>query len=63
MLLRSKYIDIALTLFMAYFAFRRFSDGQVGFGIFFTVLCVLNILALVMKIRAGKEADNTVQSK
>ncbi|MFC5590603.1 hypothetical protein ACFPRA_16980 [Sporosarcina soli] len=62
-MLRSKYIDIALTLFMGYFAFSRFSDGQVGFGIFFSVLCVLNIVALVMKIKSGKDADNTVQSK
>jgi hypothetical protein len=48
---------------MGYFAFSRFSDGQIGFGIFFTVLCVLNILALIMKIKSGKDADNTARSK
>lgn len=60
-MLGSKYIDIALILFMGYFAFNRFSDGQVGFGIFFTILGLLNILALVMKIKSGKDAKNTVQ--
>ena len=50
----SKYIDIALILFMGYFAITRFTDGQIGFGIFFTVLSLLNILTLVMKINKDK---------
>lgn len=61
-MLRSKYIDVALILFMGYFSYNRFSDGQVGFGIFFTILCLLNILALVMKIKAEKDTKDTAQS-
>ena len=37
----SKYIDLALILFMGYFAITRFRDGQIGFGIFFTVLSLI----------------------
>lgn len=57
----SKYIDIALILFMSYFAITRFADGQIGFGIFFTVLSLLNILTLVMKIKKDKAAKNDVR--
>ncbi len=57
----SKYIDIALILFMSYFAITRFADGQIGFGIFFTVLSLLNILTLVMKINKDKAANNNVR--
>lgn len=57
----SKYIDIALILFMGYFAITRFKDGQIGFGIFFTVLSLLNILTLVMKINKEKAAKNDVR--
>ena len=57
----SKYIDIALILFMSYFAITRFRDGQIGFGIFFTVLSLLNILTLVMKINKDNAAKNEVR--
>ncbi|MBO0587689.1 hypothetical protein [Sporosarcina sp. E16_8] len=57
----SKYIDIALILFMSYFAVTRFADGQIGFGIFFMVLSLLNILTLVMKIKKDKAAKNEVR--
>ena len=57
----SKYIDLALILFMGYFAITRFADGQIGFGIFFTVLSLLNILTLVMKINKDKAAKNDVR--
>lgn len=57
-MLKSKYIDLALILFMAYFAFTRFDMGQMGFGIFFAVLCLLNILTFVMKIKQEKVTRN-----
>ncbi len=60
-MLRSKYFDIALIMFMVYFAFSRFSSGQIGFGIFFTVLCLLNILTLVMKVKREKETKSSAQ--
>jgi len=53
-MLGSKYIDMGLIVFMAYLAFSRFAKGQIGFGIFFTVLCLLNILTVVMKIKQEK---------
>ncbi|MFJ7934669.1 hypothetical protein [Sporosarcina sp. NPDC096371] len=53
-MLGSKYIDFALIIFMAYFTFTRFAKGQVGMGIFFAVLCLLNIVTLVMKIKQDK---------
>jgi hypothetical protein len=57
-MLKSKYFDLALVLIMGYFAFTRFSDGQTGFGIFFIVLCLLNGLTLVMKIKQEKAAKS-----
>lgn len=57
----SKYIDLALIVFMGYFAFTRFTSGQIGFGIFFTVLALLNILTFVMKINKEKAANNNVR--
>ena len=57
----SKYIDIALILIMSYFAFTRFANGQIGFGIFFMVLSLLNILTLVMKINKDKAAKNEIR--
>ena len=56
-MLRSKYIDLALILFMAYFAFTRFAKGQIGFGIFFTVLCLLNILNICDESQTGKRNE------
>jgi hypothetical protein len=57
----SKYIDLALIVFMSYFAFTRFTSGQIGFGIFFAVLASLNILTLVMKVKKEKIAKNDVR--
>ncbi|WP_342515080.1 hypothetical protein MKY34_10345 [Sporosarcina sp. FSL K6-1522] len=60
-MLGSKYIDVALILFMGYFAVTRFSSGQVGIGIFFTVLCLLNTLTLVVKVKREKETKSNAQ--
>ena len=57
----SKYIDLALILFMGYFAITRFTSGQIGFGIFFTVLGLLNILTFVMKVNKDKAAKNDIR--
>jgi hypothetical protein len=59
--MRSKYIDFALILIMGYFAITRFADGQIGFGIFFTVLSLLNILTLVMKVNKAKAVNSNVR--
>ncbi|MER2089799.1 MAG: hypothetical protein ABS920_08675 [Sporosarcina sp.] len=57
----SKYIDLALIAFMGYFVFTRFADGQIGFGIFFTVLALLNILTFVMKIKKEKATKTDIR--
>ncbi|HJF32008.1 MAG TPA: hypothetical protein K8V56_09555 [Sporosarcina psychrophila] len=57
----SKYIDLALILFMGYFAITRFSTGQFGYGTFFMVLALLNILTLVMKVKKDKAAKEEVR--
>lgn len=62
-MLGSKYIDLALILFMGYIAISRFSNGQIGFGIFFTVLCLLNILTFVMKVKQGKDTKSNALMK
>jgi len=36
-------------------------DGQIGFGIFFTVLSLLNILTLVMKVNKEKVEKSGVR--
>lgn len=59
--MRSKYIDIAFILIMSYFAFTQFTSGQIGFGIFFTVLTLLNILTLVMKVNKAKVVKNEIR--
>ena len=51
----SKYIDIALILFMGFFAFTRFTNEQYGFAAMFAVLCLLNILTAVVKHKKAKE--------
>jgi hypothetical protein len=56
--MRSKYFDIALTLFMGYFAYTRFVNEQYGFAIMFTVLCLLNVLSAVVKHKKSKEKTN-----
>lgn len=55
----SKYIDLALILFMGYFAFTRFANGQIGIGIMFTVLALLNTVTFVMKTKQIKQETNT----
>ncbi|MBE1554241.1 hypothetical protein [Sporosarcina limicola] len=55
----SKYIDLGLIIFMSYFAFTRFSNGQNGLGIMFTVLALMNVLTFVMKSKQGKEQTET----
>ena len=59
--MRSKYIDLALILIMSYFAITKFADGQIGFGIFFTVLSLLNILTLVMKMNRVKAVKKDIR--
>lgn len=49
----SKYIDIGIALFMAYFAYTRFVSGQTGFAILFTVLFILNVVTAVVKHRVA----------
>jgi hypothetical protein len=49
-----KFIDIALIIFLGYFAIDRFIKGQTGIAIFFTVLALMNVFVLVMKIKQDK---------
>lgn len=51
----SKYFDFGLALFMAYFAYTRFANEQIGFGILFVVLCLMNLLTGFMKHRQSAE--------
>ena len=51
----SKYLDLGLALFMGYFAYTRFENGQVGFGILFVVLCLMNLLTGFMKHKRANE--------
>ena len=53
-----KFIDIALILFLGYFAIDRFTKGQNGVAILFTVLALMNIFVLVMKIKQDKIKAN-----
>jgi len=53
-----KFIDIALIIFLGYFAIDRFTKGQTGIAIFFTVLAVMNVFVLVMKIKQDKNRAN-----
>lgn len=53
------YIDIALILFMGYFAFTRFANEQYGFATMFAVLCVLNIFTAVVKYKKTKENEKS----
>ena len=59
--MRSKYLDLALILIMSYFAITKFADGEIGFGIFFTVLSLLNILTLVMKMNRVKAVKKDIR--
>lgn len=60
-MLGSKYIDLVLILVMAYIAITRFTEGKMGFGIFFAVLCLLNVVTFVMKVKQEKETKNDPQ--
>lgn len=53
----SKYFDLGIALFMAYFAYTRYAAEQYGFAILFTVLCVLNLLTGFMKHKRSKEQE------
>ncbi len=53
-----KFIDIALIIFLGYFAIDRFTKGQTGIAIMFTVLALMNIFVLVMKIKQDKNKAN-----
>lgn len=53
--MESKYLDLGLALFMGYFAYTRFENGQVGFGILFVVLCLMNLLTAFMKHKRVNE--------
>ena len=57
-MLKSKYIDFVLILVMAYIAFSQIANGKMSFGIFFAVLCLLNIVTLVMKLKQEKLAKS-----
>lgn len=50
-----KYIDIALIIFLGYFAIDRFSKGQTVIAIMFTVLSLMNVFVLIMKIKQDKK--------
>ncbi|MCZ2257848.1 hypothetical protein [Sporosarcina sp. G11-34] len=51
----SKYIDIALIIFMGYFAYTRFTNEQYGFAAMFAALCLLNIVTAIVKHNKLKE--------
>ncbi|WP_438311779.1 hypothetical protein [Sporosarcina sp. FA9] len=57
--MKSKYIDIALILFMGYFAYTRFANEQYGFATMFAVLCLLNIFTAVMKHKKAQENEKS----
>jgi hypothetical protein len=45
----SKYLDIGLALFMGYFAYNRYENGQYGFAILFAILALFNLVMAVLK--------------
>ena len=51
MIMGSKYVDLVIGIFMAIFAYTRFTNGQMGFGILFLVLFIANMIVFVMKHR------------
>ena len=51
----SKYFDLGIAVFMGYFAYTRFVNGQVGFGILFVVLGLMNLLTAFMKHKKVNE--------
>ncbi|WP_339251177.1 hypothetical protein NSQ43_14030 [Sporosarcina sp. FSL W8-0480] len=58
-----KYIDIALIIFLGYFAIDRFSKGQTGIAIMFTVLSLMNVFVLIMKIKQDKKTCERLKIK
>lgn len=57
----SKYLDIALAIFMGFFAYTRFMNEQYGFATLFAVLCLLNAFTAFMKHKRmnGKSEDRS----
>ncbi len=55
----SKYFDLVIAAFMAYFAYTRFVEGQTGFAVLFVVLFILNILTFTVKLRKEKQQDES----
>ncbi|MBD7984477.1 hypothetical protein H9649_07790 [Sporosarcina sp. Sa2YVA2] len=55
-----KYIDIALIIFLTFFAVQRFMTGQTGIGILFTILALLNVFVLSVKIKQDKKEKTEV---
>lgn len=47
--MKSKFVDIAFGLFMWYFAYTRFENGQIWVGILFAVLGTMNLVIATMK--------------
>lgn len=54
----SKYIDITIAVFMGYFAYTRFMNGQMGFAILFLVLFMLNVMTAVIKHNNAKNSND-----
>lgn len=57
----SKYFDLVIALFMAYFAYTRFVEGQTGFFILFVILFILNIITFTVKMKNEKKHDEPTQ--
>jgi len=55
----SKYFDLAIAIFMGYFAYTRFMNEQYGFAALFTVLFVLNLVTMVVKHKKDKQKMET----
>lgn len=51
----SKYLDIILAVFLAFFAYTRFANDQVGMGILFVILCLMNIFTGILKHKKAGE--------
>jgi len=57
----SKYFDLIIGGFMAYFAYTRFVNEQYGFAALFTLLFILNMVTTVVKYnneKKNKESTN-----
>lgn len=54
----SKILDISLAVFMGYFAYSKFSNGEMGFAIFFSILFVMNVVSAVVKHLKGVKVND-----